>query len=526
MLHLRVVPGFWIAVEEVRRPGLRSHPVILGGLPHQRGVVREASFAAQQRGVQPGMPLSQAHQQCPNGIFLMPDLPAYETAWETVCDILRTYTPLVEPLQMGQAVLDLSGCERLWGDGLEAARTISSHIRRSTGIVPWLGVASNRLVAQLASTAVGAEGIAVIERGQEATFLAGLSITLLPGIDPRLALTFQVLGLRTIGQLAALPAASVRQRFGAVGERLHSYARGIDPRPVLPPPAKPSVTARRECEDGSIDEAVEALHLLADTCAVELQERRLAGTVLELMLEPSPGSAAMTSSDDAPSGVGQGFSPVESHRGSAPRPVGDNGQPSPADRAKALPYTGKENGEPELPSPGVGEGVRGTRLPISYRIHSMLPQPGSAPQEPVATHAQPVPVHAEPLAVPVDSSIRVRTTVRTPIDTAPQLLEAAQRLLLQHWPKGQEYRLHAIELQISQFPGPRQLSFPELNRIGQVGGLAGPSAERLQALAEGEQVLATRYGDTSFRRVTRLDPANILTERRVHWDAGLPWEAP
>src|SRR5437660_8074809 len=113
MLHLRVVPGFWVAVEEVRRPEVRSHPVILGGLPHQRGVVREASFPAQQRGVQAGMPLAQAYQQCPDGIFLMPDLPAYEAAWEVVCDILRTYTPLVEPLEMGQAVVDLSGCERL-----------------------------------------------------------------------------------------------------------------------------------------------------------------------------------------------------------------------------------------------------------------------------------------------------------------------------------------------------------------------------------------------------------------------------
>jgi DNA polymerase-4 len=288
MLHLRVVPGFWIAVEEIRRPELRSQPVILGGLPHQRGVVRESSFAAQQRGVQPGMPLSQAHQHCPEGFFLMPDLPAYEAVWGTICDILRTYTPLVEPLQMGQAVLDLSGCERLWGDGLETARAISSHIRRSTGIVPWLGMASNRLVAQLASTAVGAEGISVIERGQEAAFLADLSLTLLPGMDPRLALTFQVLGLRTIGQLAALPAASVRQRFGVAGERLHSYARGIDPRPVVPPPQKPSVTARRECEDGSIEEALEALHRLADTCAAELQQRALAGTVVELVLEPEP----------------------------------------------------------------------------------------------------------------------------------------------------------------------------------------------------------------------------------------------
>jgi len=122
------------------------------------------------------------------------------------------------------------------------------------------------------------------------------------------------------------------------------------------------------------------------------------------------------------------------------------------------------------------------------------------------------------------SEIRVKAVVRTPADSAPRLLETAQRLLLQYWPKERDRRLHAIELWISEFPAPRQLSFPELNRIGQTGGLGGASAERLQALAEGEQVLATRYGDASFRHLTRLDPGNILTERRFHWSSGLPWD--
>lgn len=540
MLHLRVVPGFWVAVEEVRRPEIRSQPVIMGGLPHQRGVVREASFVAQQRGIQVGMSLAQAFQQCPDGIFLMPDLPAYESTWEVVCDVLRTYTPLVEPLEMGQAVADLSGCERLWGDGLEAARTISAHVRRLTGIYPWLGVATNRLVAQLASTTVGVEGIAVIDRGQEAAFLANLPLTLLPGLEPRLALTFQVLGLRTIGQLAALPAASVRQRFGAVGERLHAYARGIDTRPVVPPREKPSVSARRECEDGSIDETLQAIRLLSETCASELQQRRLAGTVVELTLLPPPQSpegqsSSRISDEDTPIPE----TAVEEHAGLADRA---EALPSGSNRSNSFP---PDESNPSDPS-----------LPIAYRIHSMLPQPrpipsttGASPPAPVAHGSaspdQPAVHNTAPSSQPVvrstalpgelavhgitpsaaaDPAIHVKTVVRTPVDTASRLLETAQRLLLQHWPKGHEFRSHAVELRVSEFPAPKQLSFPELNRIGQVGSLGGATAERLQSLAEGEQVLLARYGDASFRHLTRLDPANVLTERRFSWGSGLPWD--
>src|SRR5450759_919845 len=95
IVHLRVVPGFWVAVEEARRPELRSGPLVIGGLPQQRGIVREANQSAQQTGVRPGMTLSQAHQQCPHGVFLMPDLPRYEHVWEGICAILRRHTPLV-----------------------------------------------------------------------------------------------------------------------------------------------------------------------------------------------------------------------------------------------------------------------------------------------------------------------------------------------------------------------------------------------------------------------------------------------
>src|SRR5437660_548740 len=182
ILHLRVAPGFGIAVEARVRPELCSLPVIMGGSPQSRGAVREVNFPARARGVQPGFSLTQAHQHCPDGLFLTPDDALYAAVWDRFCTILRTYTPLVEPLAQGQAALDLSGCPGATDehDTIGLAGEIARAVRAGTGIVPWLGVAANRLVAELASQNVDDDGIAVIPAGRERAFLADLPLTALP----------------------------------------------------------------------------------------------------------------------------------------------------------------------------------------------------------------------------------------------------------------------------------------------------------------------------------------------------------
>ena len=532
IVHLRVVPGFGVGVEEARRPELRSGPLVIGGLPQQRGIVREANQSAQQAGVRPGMTLSQAHQHCPHGVFLMPDLPRYEHVWEEICEILRCHTPLVEPVEMGQAACDMSGCERFWSDEWSAGRTIVRQIERSTGIAPSLGMASNRLVAQLASTCAGADGVTVIERGRERAFLADLPLTLLPGVDARLALTFQVLGLTTIGQFAALPSSAVKQRFGSTGEQLHRYARGIDPRPILPPLEKSSIVARYECEDGSIEEAMDGLRTLAETCAGELLRRRAAGRLVGLSLIWTDESTRLLP-DRKPTGS-------------------------------------LENGEPPaLPAPKGQVMARRLEnqqrtLPIPYRVHSFgLPQPleeagtlipGPSPAEQEkgdeggdnvskrevgngsgdgVTEREMLPVSFTPRPEHIGRSQQMVAMVRTPIDTAPPLLERAQQLLLQSWPRPrstadedeQAPRLLAIELKVGEFTKPSQLSLSEFDRLDSGGTLQGLSAERRQALTQHDEAFEARYGTTAFHHVAGVDSGNILTERRFRWEAGLPWTA-
>lgn len=496
-LYLRSVPGFWTALEERDRPEMRDRPLIMGGLPSQRGMVREVNLIASHRGVRPGMSLAQAHQLCPEGMFLVPDIPRYEGAWDGLCDIVRGYTPMVEPVEMGQVIGDLAGCERLWGDAPLVAREIITQVRERIGIHPWVGIASNWLVAQLASTTVGVDGITVIEMGHERSFLAELPITLLPEIDPRLALTFQVLGLRTIGQFAALSPAAVTARFGAAGQRLHRYARGSDPRPVKPPAARPSVTAHRECDDGSIEEALATVHDLTEDCAAELQQRGLAGRLVALRL----------CWDES------------------------NGLSATSPRAPGMPLGAGSREGSLLPAVKISS-ISHPTLPIPYRIHSMLPQPGlqlvrKEPELPARTDDDELPARTSGRRP--DKGMMA---LREPISSATALFEKARQLLMQSWrqvmrDESRHPRLLSIGLEVSEFQEPVQLSFDGLNRLDQTGGLGGSITMRHQIVAEQDRILAARYGEELFRHVTRVDPSSILTERRFQWRPGLPWkEAP
>lgn len=507
ILHLRVVPGLGIAVETRTRPEIAGRPVIMGGLPHQRGAVQEANVRAQHAGVQIGMTLAQAYHHCPDGIFLPPDLPRYQGVWEEICALLAGYTPLVEPLESGQVVADLSGHQYRWSDGRQAAYVVRRRIYESTGILPHLGVASNRLVAQLAAAQAGIDGITVIEPGQEQSFLADLPLTLFPGVDPRLALTLHVLGLITARQFAALPRGAVKQRFGTTGERLHDATRGLDSRPVTPPPVRPSVVIRRQCDEGIAEEAVTVLQRLAEECAGELQARRLAGRLVKLTLIWE----AFRTPNRTATAPAQLFSDkVDITKSEMPANM-------------MLPVAGREEAT-------VRGGYRMEHtLPVPYRIHSMLPQPGNPRPEPA-----PVPVPNLPAPIPsldiapIEPFTRVGTMVRTAIADAEPLFQRAQQLLQQHWPRPVERapRLQAIELEVSEFEQPTQLSFALLNRLDQSGGLAGMDPSRLAALRRQEDILAARYGETSFRHLAHIDPASILTERRFRWGAGLPWSTP
>lgn len=220
--------AFFAAVEIRDNPSLRGKPVIVGGGgPTDRGVVSTASYEARKFGVRSAMPLRTAAALCPNAIFVPVDGRKYSAVSKQVMAIFRRFSPLVEPLSIDEAFLDLTGTEQLFGSGEDAARQLKQAVRAETGLTVSIGVGSNRLVAKIASDLRKPDGLVVVPVGQEATFLAPLAIERLWGVGAATRRQLAEFGVATIGDLAALPEDVLARRFGQHGRDLALRARGI-----------------------------------------------------------------------------------------------------------------------------------------------------------------------------------------------------------------------------------------------------------------------------------------------------------
>ena len=232
ILHVDL-DAFFAAVEQRDRPELRGKPVIVGGGgPTDRGVVSAASYEARAFGVHSAMPLRTAAALCPGGIFVPVDGAKYQVVSREVMAILRRFTPLVEPISIDEAFLDVTGSQALFGDGESIGRQIRVAIRDEVHLTASVGVATTKLVAKVASDLRKPDALVVVPPGQEVAFLAPLPITRLWGVGARTAEALREFGVTTIGDLAGLEQAVLERRFGKVGAALGARARGVDPEPV------------------------------------------------------------------------------------------------------------------------------------------------------------------------------------------------------------------------------------------------------------------------------------------------------
>jgi DNA polymerase IV len=282
--------AFFAAVEQRDNPALRGKPVIVGGGgPTDRGVVSTASYEARKFGVHSAMPLRTAGALCPHGIFVPVNGHKYSAASKQVMAIFRRFSPLVEPLSIDEAFLDLTGTEQLLGPGEEAAKQLKQAVRDETELTVSVGVASNRLVAKIASDLRKPDGLVVVPRGDEETFLAPLAIERLWGVGASTRRVLAEFGVATIGDLARLPEDVLVRRFGQHGRDLALRARGIGETVVGNHDAAKSVSHEHTFDVDSSDWEVleQTLLALSDGVAGRLRATNVLASTVSVKIRNS-----------------------------------------------------------------------------------------------------------------------------------------------------------------------------------------------------------------------------------------------
>ncbi|AVT32726.1 MULTISPECIES: DNA polymerase IV [unclassified Plantactinospora] len=242
ILHVDM-DAFFVAVEVRRRPDLRGRPVVVGGIG-PRGVVSSASYEARKYGVRSAMPTMRARALCPSAIFLPPDFAQVSAASRAVMEIFRDVTPLVEPLSLDEAFLDVAGARKLLGRPAEIARLIRARVAEQEGLTCSVGVAPTKFVAKLGSSRAKPDGLIVVPVDRVLEFLHPLPVEALWGVGERAAETLRRLGLRTVRDIAEAPVGLLRGSLGdAAAAHLHELAWGRDPRRVSPEHAEKSIGA-------------------------------------------------------------------------------------------------------------------------------------------------------------------------------------------------------------------------------------------------------------------------------------------
>jgi len=283
------IDAFFAAVEVLLNPSLRDKPVIVGGLPHERGVASTCSYEARRYGVHSGMPLRKAYQLCPQGVFVRGNYQVYQAFSEKFFRILHEYTPDVEEASLDEAYLELTRCRHLYDSFPQAARGIKARVEKETGLKVSVGVAPNKVLAKLATKRAKPAGFFEVEEGCEEDFLRGLAIEDLPGIGPKAQVIMRMLNVRKIGDLWGLPRPTLRSIFGLEGEEVFLQSRGIDSRPVVLRSEPKSVSRETTFLEDLWDRRLLLAHLayLCDRLTLALRRERLYAHIIEVKVRYS-----------------------------------------------------------------------------------------------------------------------------------------------------------------------------------------------------------------------------------------------
>jgi DNA polymerase-4 len=226
--------AFYASIEQRDDPSLRGKPIAVGGQPSQRGVVAAASYEARKFGVFSAMSMAKAVRLCPALVIVRPDFIKYRTASNAVFSIFREVTPLVEPLSLDEAYLDVT--ENAWGErlGMAVARRLKARIREETGLTASAGVAPNKFLAKIASGWKKPDGLTVIGPGRVEAFLQQLPVDALWGVGPVTAGRLRARGIEKLVDVRSADLALLHETVGSLADWLRQLATGVDDRPVVP----------------------------------------------------------------------------------------------------------------------------------------------------------------------------------------------------------------------------------------------------------------------------------------------------
>jgi DNA polymerase IV len=263
ILHVDM-DAFFASVEQRDHPEYAGKPVIVGGLG-ARGVVSTASYEARRFGVHSAMSMHEARRLCPQAVFLVPDIHRYQAVSHSIHEIFRSFSPLIEPLSLDEAFLDISGMQLLFTSPVALAKQLKATIWTELNLVASVGLAPNKFLAKIASDMRKPDGLQVIEYGKEAAAIASLSVDKIWGVGKVTLPQLRQLGLFTIGDVAKADTVLLEQTFGVFGREMQQLARGIDARPVVVQQAAQSIGRETTFEQDWVDEEAILTHLFALT---------------------------------------------------------------------------------------------------------------------------------------------------------------------------------------------------------------------------------------------------------------------
>lgn len=300
--------AFYAAVEQKDNPALKGRPVIVGGDLQKRGVVSAASYEARAYGVHSAMPISQAQRLCPQGIFLPVRMSRYQEISQQIFKIFETFTPLIEPLSLDEAFLDITHCQRLFGPALQIAKDIKKRIFEATGLTASAGLAPNKFLAKIASDLKKPDGLVEVKPEEVKEFLTPLPISKLWGVGKVTTEILHKLGISRIGQLANFPPEILERKLGKFGRQLILLARGEDDRPVCPRSEVKSISQEETFipelfEQGEIEKVLLAQ---AEQVGFELRQQGLKGKTVQIKVR-YPDFRLITRSLTLPSPTDQGW---------------------------------------------------------------------------------------------------------------------------------------------------------------------------------------------------------------------------